>query len=144
MPGMLNWFFMMIWKKEVKRTHDHCIFFYLGSDWDFSNIDSVFNSGERSENLKKNLITKKVKATFGPPLLPIKPPHWTLPLTNIRGGGSRPCSSYLCLRGKLVLNSMGTKYVEECCKGQTTVKPFQQLWSNLVYSLKIIVFTYSL
>ena len=39
----------MIWKKEVKRTHNHCIFFDLGSDWDFSNIDSVFNTGERSE-----------------------------------------------------------------------------------------------
>ena len=41
--------FLMIWKKEVKRTDDHCIFFDLGSDWDFSNIDSVFNTGERSE-----------------------------------------------------------------------------------------------
>ena len=39
----------LIRKKEVKRTHDHCIFFDLGSDWDFSNIDSVFNTGERSE-----------------------------------------------------------------------------------------------
>ena len=39
----------MIWKKEVKRMDDHCIFFDLGSDWDFSNIDSVFNTGERSE-----------------------------------------------------------------------------------------------
>ena len=28
---------------------DHCIFFDLRSDWDFSNIDSVFNTGERSE-----------------------------------------------------------------------------------------------
>ena len=100
----------MIWKKEVKRTHDHCtcIFFDLGSDCDFSNIDSVFNTGERSEPEKFEY--KKVKTTFGPPLLPIKPPHWTPPLTNLRGGGvSRPCPSYLCLRGKLVLNSIGTK-----------------------------------
>ena len=27
----------------------HCIFFDLGSDWDFSNIEAVFNTGERSE-----------------------------------------------------------------------------------------------
>ena len=33
----------------MKRTDDHCIFFDLGSDWDFSNIYSVFNTGERSE-----------------------------------------------------------------------------------------------
>ena len=33
----------------MKRTDDHSIFFDLGSDWDFSNIDSVFNYGERSE-----------------------------------------------------------------------------------------------
>ena len=56
----------MIWKKEVQITDDHCIFFDLGSDWDFSNIDSVFNTGER-----KKLIIKKVKTKDGPPLLPI-------------------------------------------------------------------------
>ena len=33
----------------MKRTDAHCKFFDLGSDWDFSNIDSVFNTGERSE-----------------------------------------------------------------------------------------------
>ena len=36
----------------MKRTDDHshhCILFDLGSDWDFSNIDSVINTGERSE-----------------------------------------------------------------------------------------------
>ena len=33
----------------MKRTDDHCIFFDLGSDLDFSNIYSVFNTGERSE-----------------------------------------------------------------------------------------------
>ena len=49
--------FVIIWKKEVKRTDDHCIFFDLGSDWDFSNIDSVFNSGERTS--QTNLIIKK-------------------------------------------------------------------------------------
>ena len=39
----------MIWKKEMKRTHDHYILFDLGSDRDFSNIDTVFNTGEQSE-----------------------------------------------------------------------------------------------
>ena len=69
----------------MKRTDDHsfCILFDLGSDWDFSNIDSVFNTGERSE--PENFDDNKVKTTFGPPLLPIKPPHWTPPLTNLRG-----------------------------------------------------------
>ena len=32
----------MIWKKEVKRTDDHCIFFDLVSDWDFSNTVKSF------------------------------------------------------------------------------------------------------
>ena len=62
----------------MKRMDAHCIFFDLGSDWDFSNIESVFN---------KKIDYKKVKTTFGPPLLPIKLPHWTPPLTNLRGGG---------------------------------------------------------
>ena len=48
----------LIRKKEVKRTHDHCIFFDLGSDWDFSNIDSVFNILASGAS-QKNLITKK-------------------------------------------------------------------------------------
>ena len=95
-----------IWKKEVKRTDDHCIFFDLGSDWDFSNIDSVLSTGERSEPEKFDY--KKVKTTFGTSLLPIKPPHWTPPMANLRGM-SRPCPSYLCLRRKLMLNSIGTK-----------------------------------
>ena len=73
----------------MKRTHDHCtcIFFDLESDWVFSNIDSVFDTGEQSEPEKFDY--KKVTTTFGPPLLPIKPPHWTPPLTNLRGV-SRP------------------------------------------------------
>ena len=100
MPGMLNW------KKEVKRMHDHCIFFDLGSDWDFSNIDSGINTGEWSEPEKFDY--KTVKTAFGPPLLPIKPPYWTPPLTNLRGV-SKTTPSYLCLRGKLVLNSIRTK-----------------------------------
>ena len=62
--------------------------FDLGSDWDFSNIDSVFNIGERSE--PENFDYKKVKTTFGLPLLPIKPPQWTPPLTNLRRGGGCP------------------------------------------------------
>ena len=53
MQGMLNLFFVMIWEKEVKRRDDHCIFFELGSDWDFSNNYSVFNAGERSGARKK-------------------------------------------------------------------------------------------
>ena len=92
MPGMLNYFFVMIWIKEVKRTHDHCtcIFFDLGSDWDFLNIDSVFNNGERSEPEK----FAYKKQPLDPPLLPIKPPHWTPTLTNLRGV-SRPCPPML-------------------------------------------------
>ena len=46
------------------------------------------------------------------------------PISDKSQGASRPCPSYLCLRRKLVLNSIGTKYVEECCKEQSTVKPF--------------------
>ena len=41
----------------MKRTDNHCIFFDLGSDWDFSNIESVFNTGERSVKM----IIKKLK-----------------------------------------------------------------------------------
>ena len=59
-----------------------------GSDWDFSNIDSVFNTGERSEPEKFDY--KKEKTTFGPLLLPIKPPHWTPPLTNLRRCPNHP------------------------------------------------------
>ena len=95
----------MMWKKEVKRTDYHCVFFDLGGDCDVLNIDPVFNTGERSEPEKFDY--KKVKTTFGPPLLQINPPHWTPPLTNLREV-SRPCPSYLCLRRKLVLNSIGT------------------------------------
>ena len=85
---------------------DHCIFFDFGSDWDFSNIDSVFYTGERSEPEKFDY--KKVKTTFGPLLLPIKPPHWTPPMTNLRGCPDH-APSYLCLRRKLVLNSIWNK-----------------------------------
>ena len=52
-------FFVIIWKKEVKRTDNHCIFFDLGSDWDFSNIEFVFNTGERSEPEKNGLWKSK-------------------------------------------------------------------------------------
>ena len=83
----------MIWKKEVKRTHEHCILFDLGSEWDFSNIDSVFNTSERSE--PENFDYKKVKTTFGPSLLPIKSPHWTPPLTNLRGVSRPPPPMYM-------------------------------------------------
>ena len=69
----------------MKRMDDHCIFYDLGSDWDYSNIDSVFNTGERSEPEKFDYKYIKVKTTFVPPLIPIKPPHWTPPLTNLSG-----------------------------------------------------------
>ena len=36
---------------------------------------------------QKKFDYKKVKTTFGPHLLPIKPSHWTPPLTNLKGGG---------------------------------------------------------
>ena len=39
---------------------------------------------------QKKIDYKKVKTTFGPPLLPIKPPHWTPPLTNLKGGEGVP------------------------------------------------------
>ena len=96
----------MIWKKEGKRTDDHCIFFDLEVIWDFSNIDSVFNTGEQSEPEKFDY--KKVKTTFGPP----SPTHQTStldPTSDKSQGVSRPCPSYICLRRKLVLNSIGTK-----------------------------------
>ena len=56
---MLNWFFVMIWKKEVKRTDDHCVFFDLGSDWDFLilTLCLILASGAS----QKNLIVKKWK-----------------------------------------------------------------------------------
>ena len=133
MSGILNLFFVMIWKKKLKRTDDHCIFFDLGSDWDFSNINSASRASQ------KKIDYKKVKTTFGPPLLPTKPPYWTPPLTPDHAHPTYAWegSSYSILQGQ--------KYVEECCKGQSTVKRFQQLWSNLVYSFKIsMVFTYSL
>ena len=45
----------------------------------------LYNTGERSEPEKNYNI--KIKTTFGPPLLPIKHPCKTPPLTNLRGGG---------------------------------------------------------
>ena len=40
-----------------------------------------------SEASKKKIIINKIKTTFGPPLLPLKHPHRTPPLTNFGGGG---------------------------------------------------------
>ena len=59
--------------------------FELGSDSNFSNIYTMYNTGERSEPEKnyKNMI----KTTFNPPLLPIKYPHKTPPLEKSQGGG---------------------------------------------------------
>ena len=45
----------------------------------------MYNTGERSEPEKKRL-----KITFRPPLLPIKYPQKTPPLTNLRGGSGPP------------------------------------------------------
>ena len=64
MPGMLNLFFVLIWKKEVQRTDDHCIFFDLGSDWDFSNIDFVFNKNVKFDYKK---VTRHVFVKHGCP-----------------------------------------------------------------------------
>ena len=36
---------------------------------------------------QKKFDYKKVKTTFGSPLIPIKHQHWTPPLTNLKGGG---------------------------------------------------------
>ena len=74
------------WKPgTVCMTREGLTLFELGSDLDFSNIYIMYNTGERSEPEKK-----KIKTTFGPPLLPIKYPHKTPPLTNLRGGGRTP------------------------------------------------------
>ena len=43
---------------------------------------SMYYTGGQSEPEKK-----KIKATLGPPLLPIKYPHKTPPLSNLEGGG---------------------------------------------------------
>ena len=45
----------------------------------------MYNIGERREPEKN--YKNKIKTTFGPPLLPIKYPHKTPPLKNLRGGG---------------------------------------------------------
>ena len=51
----------------------------------FKYLHYMYDTGERSEPEK--IIKIRKKTTFGPPLLPIKPPHKTPPLTNLRGGG---------------------------------------------------------
>ena len=43
-------------EKGSEKNQYHCVFFDLGSDWDFLNIDCVFNTGERSEPEKFDLI----------------------------------------------------------------------------------------
>ena len=55
----------------------------LWSDSDLLNIYFVFNK-YLSHICKKNY-NNTIKTTFGPPLLPIKHPHKTPPLTNLRG-----------------------------------------------------------
>ena len=59
--------------------------FELASDSNFSNIYTMYYTGERSEPEKN--YKNKIKTTFGPPLLPIKYPHKTPPLKNLRGPG---------------------------------------------------------
>ena len=117
----------MIWKKKVKRTDAHCKVFDLGSDWDFSNIDSVLilASGAR----QKKFDYKKVKTTFGPPLLPIKPPHWNPPLTNLRGFQTVP------LLPMLEKEARAQFYRDKICggmlQGTEYCERFQQLWSTV-------------
>ena len=52
-------------EKGSEKNGYHCVIFDFGSDWDFLNIDFVFNTGEPSEPEKFDY--KKVKTTFGPP-----------------------------------------------------------------------------
>ena len=76
------------WKPRIVcMTGEGLTLFELWSDSDFSNIYTMYmyNTGERSEPEKKSL-----KKTFGPPLLPIKYPHKTPPLTNLGEGGGGP------------------------------------------------------
>ena len=85
MPGMLNWFFVMIrtirkWK-EYMTIASSLTLEVIGI---FQILTLCFNTGERSEPEKFDY-KKIIKTNFGPPLLPIKPPHWTPPLTNHRG-----------------------------------------------------------
>ena len=77
--------------------------FELVSDSNFSNID-IYNTctGERSEPEKT--YKNKIKTTFGPPLLPIKCPHKTPPLKNLRGGGCPDPWSPLWIRAWNQLN----------------------------------------
>ena len=49
---------------------------------------NVCDTGERNEPEKN--YKNKIKITFGPPLLPIKYPHKTPPLTNLRRGVRTP------------------------------------------------------
>ena len=52
---------------------------------------------------------KSLKTTFGPPLLPIKYPHKTPPLTNLRGGGPDPRSPPLDPRMDFYLSIIAWK-----------------------------------
>ena len=54
-----------------------------------------------SSEANQKKIDNKVKATVGPPLLPIKALHKTPPLTNIRGSGSPVLSPPLPLDPRL-------------------------------------------
>ena len=56
----------------------------LGSAEDLLIVYSIYNTGERSEPEKN--YNNKIKTTIGPPLLRLKHPHKTPPLTNLRGG----------------------------------------------------------
>ena len=49
----------------------------------FQTFYIIYNTGERSEPEKN--YKNKIKTTFGTPLLPIKYPHKSPPLTNLRG-----------------------------------------------------------
>ena len=68
--------FMKVRDSVYGRRRDNP--FGLGRDSGFSNIYTMFNTGERRKKYKS-----KMKTTFGTPLLPIRYPHKTPPLTNL-------------------------------------------------------------
>ena len=68
----------------------------------------------RAERARKNYQNKK-KTTFGPPLLPIKPPHKTPPLTNLRGGGGPDPRSPLSIRAWTQLIRELSNSIKELC-----------------------------
>ena len=142
MPGMLNWFFMMIWKKEMKRTDGHWIFFKLGSDWNFSNIDSVFNTGERREPEKFDY--KKSKNNLWTP----SPTHQTStldPTSDKSQGGVQTMPLLPMLEKEARAQFYRDKNMwRDAARDRVLLNHFNN-WNNLVHFKKIsMVFTYSI